>query len=87
MNNLLVLFIFVLETIAAQNVSVTLSKKGKIVMLTYATELFQIGITGLLNTQLAKLAEEFLSPFKVTVKRPETKTDPCNMAHAEHQSN
>ena len=30
MNNLLVLFIFLTETIAAQNVSVTLNKKGKI---------------------------------------------------------
>ena len=29
MNNLLVLFIFLTETIAAQNVSVTISKKGK----------------------------------------------------------
>ena len=83
MNNLLVLFIFLLETIAAQNVSVTISKKGKIVMLTYVDELFQIGITGLVMTQLAKLAEEFLSPFKVTVKWPEAKTDPCNMDHAD----
>ena len=30
MNNLLVLFILLTETIAAQNVSVTLNKKGKI---------------------------------------------------------
>ena len=29
MNNLLVLFIFLLETIPAQNVSVTISKKGE----------------------------------------------------------
>ena len=29
MNNLLILFIFLTETIAAQNVSVTISKKGK----------------------------------------------------------